>query len=51
MNYGNELPSGGIYRLDILYWGLSHSQQKHYHLFNHTSFPTLFLGSFFPCAN
>lgn len=51
MNYGNELLSGGIYRLDILYWGLSHRQQKHYHLFNHTSLPTLFLGSFFPRAN
>lgn len=51
MNYCNELLSGGNYRLDIVYWGLSHSQQKHYHLFNHTSFPTFLLGSFFPRAN
>lgn len=47
MNYGKKLLSGGNYRLDILHWGLTHSQKKHYYLSNHTSFPTLFLGSFF----
>lgn len=48
MNYGNKLLSGGIYRLDILYWGLSYSQQKHYHLFNQTPISSIIFRIIFP---